>query len=92
MSSMCWKGLGDKQGYRQRRSTRPEFVSRDLALWAYQRAYIAAFNGRFRAECLNAHWFLNLQTPEKRWRIGASTTTRTTAWRDRAKAADNAIE
>jgi hypothetical protein len=23
-------------------------------------AYIEAFNGRFRAECLNAHWFLTL--------------------------------
>jgi putative transposase len=52
-----------------------EFVSRDLDLWAYQRgvtldfsrpgkptdnAYIEAFNGRFRAECLNTHWFLTL--------------------------------
>lgn len=52
-----------------------EFVSRDLDLWAYQRgvtldfsrpgkptdnAFIEAFNGRFRAECLNAHWFVNL--------------------------------
>jgi putative transposase len=52
-----------------------EFVSRDLDLWAYQRgvtldfsrpgkptdnAFIEAFNGRFRAECLNAHWFLSL--------------------------------
>lgn len=51
------------------------FISRDLDLWAYQRgttldfsrqvkptdnAYIDAFNGRFRAECLNAHWFLSL--------------------------------
>ncbi len=51
-----------------------EFVSRDLDLWAYQRgvtldfsrpgkptdnAFIEAFNGRFRAECLNAHWFLS---------------------------------
>ena len=49
-----------------------EFVSRDLDLWAYQRgvvldfsrpgkptdnAFIKAFNGRFRAECLNTHWF-----------------------------------
>jgi putative transposase len=23
-------------------------------------AYIEAFNGRFRAECLNQHWFLTL--------------------------------
>jgi putative transposase len=52
-----------------------EFVSRDTDLWAYQRgvildfsrpakptdnAFIEAFNGRFRAECLNQHWFLTL--------------------------------
>jgi putative transposase len=52
-----------------------EFVSRDMDLWAYARsvtldfsrpgkptdnAFIEAFNGRFRAECLNAHWFLTL--------------------------------
>jgi putative transposase len=52
-----------------------EFISRDMDLWAYQRgvtldfsrpgkptdnAFIEAFNGRFRAECLNAHWFMNL--------------------------------
>lgn len=52
-----------------------EFISRDLDLWAYARnvtldfsrpgkptdnAFIEAFNGRFRAECLNAHWFLTL--------------------------------
>lgn len=52
-----------------------QFVSRDLDLWAYAKgvtldfsrpgkptdnAYIEAFNGRFRADCLNAHWFLTL--------------------------------
>jgi putative transposase len=52
-----------------------EFVSRDLDLWAYQNnvtldfsrpgkptdnAFIEAFNGRLRAECLNAQWFLSL--------------------------------
>ena len=52
-----------------------EFVSRDLDLWAYAKgvtldfsrpgkptdnAYIEAFNGRLRAECLNTHWFLSL--------------------------------
>ena len=52
-----------------------EFVSRDLDLWAYphgvtldfsrpgkptDNAFIEAFNGRFRSECLNAHWFLTL--------------------------------
>lgn len=63
-----------------------EFVSRDLDLWAYQKgvtldfsrpgkptdnAFIEAFNGRLRAECLNAHWFLTLDdTKEKleHWR------------------------
>ncbi len=52
-----------------------EFVSRDRDLWAYAKgvtldlsrlgkptdiAFIEAFNGRFRSECLNAHWFLTL--------------------------------
>lgn len=52
-----------------------EFISRDLDLWAYahgvtldfsrpgkptDNAFIEAFNGRFRAECLNAHWFMCL--------------------------------
>jgi putative transposase len=52
-----------------------EFVSRDLDLWTYQNnvvldfsrpgkptdcAFIEAFNGRLRAECLNTHWFLSL--------------------------------
>jgi putative transposase len=52
-----------------------EFVSRDLDLWAYQRGvtldfsrpgkptdngFIESFNGKFRAECLNAHWFMSL--------------------------------
>lgn len=52
-----------------------EFVSRDLDLWAYtndvtldfsrpgkptDNAFIESFNGRIRAECLNAHWFLTL--------------------------------
>jgi len=52
-----------------------EFISRDMDLWAYQRgvsldfsrpgkptdnAFIEAFNGRFRAECLNSHWFMSL--------------------------------
>ncbi len=52
-----------------------EFISRDLDLWAYSHdvildfsrpgkptdnAFIEAFNGRFRSECLNTHWFLTL--------------------------------
>ena len=52
-------------------------VSRDLDLWAYARgvpldfsrpgkptdnAFIEAFNSRFRAECLNQHWFMSLES------------------------------
>ena len=33
-----------------------KFISRDMDLWACQRdAFIEAFNGRLRAECLNTH-------------------------------------
>jgi putative transposase len=53
----------------------PEFVSKALDAWAYQRgvkltfirpgkpvenAYIESFNGKFRDECLNENWFLSL--------------------------------
>ena len=34
-------------------------------------AYIEAFNGRYRAECLNTHWFLTLADARERleeWR------------------------
>lgn len=52
-----------------------EFISRDLNLWTYTRgvtldfsrpgkptdnAFIESFNGKFRAECLNQHWFMSL--------------------------------
>ncbi|MGQ4810801.1 IS3 family transposase [Agrobacterium vitis] len=52
-----------------------EFISRDLDLWAYHRgvvldfsrpgkptdnSYIESFNGKLRAECLNAHWLMSL--------------------------------
>jgi putative transposase len=52
-----------------------EFISRELDLWAYikgvtldfsrpgkptDNAFIESFNGKFRAECLNAHWFMSL--------------------------------
>ena len=63
-----------------------EFVSRDLDLWAYandvtldfsrpgkptDNAFIEAFNGRFRAECLNTHWFMSLEDAREKmedWR------------------------
>jgi transposase InsO family protein len=53
-----------------------EFTGRAMLTWAHrhsvklrliepgkpnQNAYIESFNGRFRDECLNEHWFLNLE-------------------------------
>ena len=52
----------------------PEFISKDLDLWAYmngvalefsrpgkptENAFIESFNGKLREECLNASWFLS---------------------------------
>ena len=52
-----------------------EFISKSLDLWAYENGvtlvfsrpgkptdnpYIESFNGSFRDECLNLHWFLSL--------------------------------
>jgi putative transposase len=63
-----------------------EFVSREVDLWAYanrvtldfsrpgkptDNAYIESFNGRFRQECLNEHWFLTLEDARQKiesWR------------------------
>jgi putative transposase len=68
-----------------------EFVSRELDLWAYQRgvtldfsrpgkptdnAFIESLNGTFRAECLNAHWFMSLDDARANARLGVETTMR----------------
>jgi putative transposase len=63
-----------------------EFVSAAMDLWAYtngvildfsrrgkptDNATIESFNGRFRAECLNVHWFHSLEDAEEKieaWR------------------------
>lgn len=62
----------------------PEFTSKVMDQWAYERkielrliqagkptqnAYIESFNGKFRDECLNEHWFKSL--PEARAIISA---------------------
>jgi putative transposase len=39
-------------------------------------AFIEAFNGRFRAECLNPHSFMSLEDARQKWRVGAGTTMR----------------
>jgi transposase InsO family protein len=58
-----------------RTDQRPEFTSRVLDQWVYakgvtlkliqagkptQNAYVESFNGKFRDECLNEHWFIKL--------------------------------
>lgn len=61
-----------------------EFISRDLDLWAYQKdvvldfsrpgkptdnSFIESFNGKFRAECLNTHWFLTLDDARQKMEL-----------------------
>jgi putative transposase len=63
-----------------------EFISKALDLWAYENnvtlvfsrpgkptdnPYIESFNGSFRDECLNLHWFLSLDDAQEKveaWR------------------------
>ena len=69
----------------------PEFTSRVLDQWAYERgielsfirpgkpvenAFVESFNGTFREECLNEHWFLSLREAKREietWRIDYNT-------------------
>lgn len=59
----------------------PEFISKDLDLWAYgngvkldfsrpgkptDNAFIESFNGQLRKECLDAHWFLSLEDAQEK--------------------------
>jgi putative transposase len=64
----------------------PELTSRAVDAWAYRRgirlefirpgrpvenAFIESFNGKFRDECLNQHWFIGLRDARftiDRWR------------------------
>jgi putative transposase len=69
----------------------PEFAGKALDAWAYQagvtlsfirpgkpveNAYIESFNGKFRDECLNEHWFLSLKQAKsliEAWRVEYNT-------------------
>lgn len=69
----------------------PEFAGRTLDAWAYahgvtlrfirpgkpiENAYVESFNGKFRDECLNEHWFVSLadaKTAIETWRIDYNT-------------------
>ena len=69
----------------------PEFAGQVLDAWAYQRkvllsfirpgkpnenAYIESFNGKFRDECLNEHWFTSMAQARQiveAWRIEYNT-------------------
>lgn len=69
----------------------PEFISKDLDLWAWthdvtldfsrpgkptDNAFAESFNGRVRAECLNANWFLSLEDARLKceaWRVDYNT-------------------
>jgi len=74
-----------------RRYYGPEFAGRALDAWAYARgvtlrfirpgkpienAYVESFNGKFRDECLNEHWFFSVaeaQTVIEGWRVDYNT-------------------
>ena len=69
----------------------PEFAGRTLEAWAYaakvtlcfirpgkpiENAYVESFNGKFRDECLNEHWFVSLadaQAQIEAWRVDYNT-------------------
>ncbi len=69
----------------------PEFEGQALDAWAYrygirlafirpgkpvENAYIESFNGKFRDECLNEHWFVTMDHARRlieRWRIEYNT-------------------
>lgn len=69
----------------------PEFESQALDAWAYKRgvrlafirpgkpvenAYVESFNGKFRDECLNEHWFMSMQHARstiEAWRLEYNT-------------------
>ena len=69
----------------------PEFAGRTLDAWAYRRgvllrfirpgkpienAYVESFNGKFRDECLNEHWFLSVAEAQQiieAWRVDYNT-------------------
>ena len=69
----------------------PEFTSKALDAWAHangvklhfirpgkptENAYVESFNGRFREECLNENWFVNLVEARRGSRSGEGTTTK----------------
>jgi len=69
----------------------PEFAGRTLDAWAYahgvtlrfirpgkpiENAYVESFNGKFRDECLNEHWFVSLADAKaaiEDWRLDYNT-------------------
>jgi putative transposase len=69
----------------------PEFISKALDAWAYRHqvqlefsrpgkptdnAFAESFNGHFRAECLDCHWFASLEEARQTieaWRIDSNT-------------------
>lgn len=69
----------------------PEFISKALDAWAYQHgvqlefsrpgkptdnAFAEWFNGQFRAECLDCHWFASLEEARhtiEAWRVESNT-------------------
>jgi putative transposase len=62
----------------------PEFISKRLDLWAYwnsvkldfsrpgkptDNAFVESFNGKFRGECLNEHWFMSQEDAQREFEL-----------------------
>ena len=69
----------------------PEFISKDLDLWAWSKgitldfsrpgkptdnAFVESFNGKVRAECIDQNWFLSLDDARANARLIEMSTTR----------------
>jgi putative transposase len=67
-----------------RLDSEPEFINKELDLWAFihdvtldfsrpgeptDNAFIESLNGKFRAECLNANWFLSLDEARRKCEV-----------------------
>ena len=64
-----WPGSAEASSLNNLRNGEPARIRPD-------NAFAESFNGKFRAECLNQHWFMSLDDAVRNARLGAETTMR----------------
>jgi putative transposase len=66
------RGVGDRREHHELPAlTDEEYSAADEQPAGTDNAFIESFNGKFRAECLNAHWFMSLDDARRKcetWR------------------------